>query len=149
MPPVDVFIGERGGDHLRIRVLSRTEQVMRDYWDENWLVTAVSVNVGGWKGKNEKAYFRTEELARFRAKVALIAEGKLLDAEFAPMEPHLRFRMQADEGGGLVSISGSAIDRLEDGNALTFRMSTPFATLSKLAAQLAEVERAYPTIGKA
>ena len=149
MAAIDVIIGEREGDHIRIRVLSRTEQVMRDYWDENWLLAAVSVKAGGWKGENDKAFLRTEELVRFRAKVELLAEGKLHDAEFAPMEPHLRFVMRIDEGGGPVSVSGSATDRLEGGNELAFRMAVPFETLPGLAVQLRAVERVYPTIGKA
>lgn len=149
MPVIDVVIGERGSDQIRIRVLSRIEQVGRDYWDENWLATIVSVRVGGWSGKNEKAYFRTEELSGFRAKIELLAEGKLSDIDFAPMEPHLRLKLVSeDQGGGAVLLTGTALDRLEDGNPLSIRFTIGPDSLRHLAARLEAVEKAYPTIGK-
>ncbi len=148
MAVIDVIIGERGNDHIRIRVISRIDQVGRDYWDDNWLATIVSVQAGGWKGKNEKAYFRTEELSRFRAKIELLADGKLADAEFEPMEAHLNLKINAEEAGGPISLSGTALDRLENGNTLSFKLTFGRDTLHNLAARLKAVEKAYPTIGK-
>jgi hypothetical protein len=148
MGAIDVFIGERTEDHIRIRVMSRTDQVIRDYWDANWLATVVSVNLGGWKGTNEKAYFRTEEFSHFRELIERLADGSLSEAAFAPMEPHLRLEMTTEPGTGPVRISGTSIDRLDDGNVLTFRMTVDRAALPRLAAQLKSVEASYPTIGK-
>lgn len=148
MGAIDLFIGEREGDHVRIRVVRRTDQVARDYWDANWLVSVVSVRVGGWKGKNDQAYFRTEDLSRLKAKIELLAEGKLLDTEFLPMEPHIRIRLHAEEAGGPITVSGMAVDRLENGNRLEFSMSISPACLPALAERLALVEKSYPTIGK-
>jgi hypothetical protein len=148
MGAIDLYIGEPGGDHIRIRILRRTDQVIRDYWDANWLVAVISIRVGGWKGKNEQAYFRTEELSRLRTTIELFAEGKLFDAEFAPMEPHLQIKMRAEEGGGPVTVSGTALDRLENGNRLSFAMTIAPAAFPSLAKQLALVETSYPTIGK-
>jgi hypothetical protein len=148
MAAIDLHIGEHGGDHIRIRVVKRTEQVIRDHWDANWLATEIRVSVGGWKGKNDKAYFRTEELSGLRSKVELIAEGKLGDAEFAPMEPHLRVRFAVAEEDGPVLVTGTALDRLEDGNVLTFRIAMGLEALEALAVKLRAVEKAWPTIGK-
>lgn len=148
MGAIDLYIGESEGDHVRIRIVRRTEQVVRDYWDANWLVSVISVRVGGWKGKNDQAYFRTEELSRFRTKIEMVAEGKLLDTEFVPMEPHIQIRLHAEEAGGPIAVSGSAVDRLENGNRLEFAMSISPACLPALAERLALVEKTFPTIGK-
>lgn len=148
MAAIDVIIGERPGDHIRIRVTGRTDLAARDYWDSNWLVSSVTVQAGGWKGRNEKAFFRTEELSSLRAKVELLHEGRLRDAEFAPMEPHVRFRLGCEAEGAPVSVSGAAVDQPEGGNRLEFRMTMPFDALPSLAARLRAVEAAYPTIGK-
>jgi hypothetical protein len=148
MGAIDLFIGEREGDHVRIRVVRRTDQVARDYWDANWLVAAITVRAGGWKGKNDQAYFLTEELSRFKDKVELLAEGKLLDTEFVPMEPHLRIKLRAEERGGPITVSGTATDRLEAGNSLSFAITMDPACLQPLAERLAAVEKVYPTIGK-
>jgi hypothetical protein len=144
---IDLYFGDPDGDHVRIRIVSRTDQVIRDHWDANWLSSSISVNVGGWRGKNGKAYFRTEELARLRGKVELLAEGRLSDAEFVPMEPHLRLRVAASDIGGDFQVTGTAVDRLEGGNVLTFSLATTSAGLENLAAQLRQVEKAHPTIG--
>jgi hypothetical protein len=148
MGPIDLYVGEPNGDNIRIRIVRRTEQVVRDYWDANWLVSVIAIRAGGWRGKNEQAYFRTEELSRLKAKVELLAEGKLLDAEFMPMEPHLQLKLRAEEPGGPISVSGIATDRLEDGNRLSFAISISPACLPALAERLALVEKSYPTIGK-
>lgn len=148
MGAIDLYLGEREGDHVRIRVVRRTDQVARDYWDADWLVSVISVRVGGWKGKNDQAYFRTEELSRLRSKIEQLAEGKLLEAEFKPMEPHIQIRLHAEEAGGRIAVSGMAVDRLENGNRLEFAMSISPACLPALAERLALVEKNYPTIGK-
>ena len=147
MAAIDLYIGEPGGDNIRIRIVRRNDQVVRDYWDANWLIAAISIRVGGWKGKNEQAYFRTEELSRLRTKIELFAEGKLLDAEFMPMEPHLQIKMRAEERGGPIAVAGTALDRLEGGNRLSFSMTIAPASLPALAEKLALVEKSYPTIG--
>jgi hypothetical protein len=146
MAAVDVLVGNRFADHVLIRILSRTDQVIRDYWDANWLNIVFWARAGGWKGKNAKAYFRSEELARFREQLEKVGSNLLLEAEFAPMEPHLRLKVRREEGGDAFLASGTATDRIEGGNTLSFRFPLTRPELAALIDALKAAESAFPTI---
>src|SRR6185312_10105510 len=60
-----VVIGEAGGDHVIVGVVGRMHPGSQDYWDGNWLITPIRLQVGGFTG-TVAAGLRAEELRRFR-----------------------------------------------------------------------------------
>jgi hypothetical protein len=49
----EVLIGDRGGDHVLIRVLGRVHPDAHDFWDANWLMTPVEVVAGDFRASIE------------------------------------------------------------------------------------------------
>src|SRR3954454_9303348 len=88
----EVTIRCEGGELLAITLLGRSHPGASDYWDGNWVLAAVKVQAGGFRG-SVGGHLRSEELADFRNQLARLQESLRGTAEFATMEEWLSIRV--------------------------------------------------------
>jgi hypothetical protein len=91
-------IGRSNDAHLVVNSLHRENPQATDYSDGNWLVAAVTIAAGGFRGSFE-AQFRTDEFARFRAQLQALYENLAGRAVFDPLEPWLSIEIVGDGKG--------------------------------------------------
>jgi hypothetical protein len=143
----EVFIGDPVGDHLAIRALGRLHPRADDYWDGNWLQTAIVFSVGAFRGM-VGASLRTDELRQFR--VALEKAYKSLEGEAVldSMEEWLQVKLVLDRAGH-VRITGVLADRVGDiGNRLNFRIEgIDQSYLPSTIDALGYLEERFPVLG--
>ena len=142
---MQIFIGQKSGDHVSIEVLRRERVEESDYWDGNWLETVVGVRVGAWSGKFP-AQLRSEEFQAFRQEVGRLYATLKGTAEFSPIEPWLIIRLIGN-GRGIIEVEGEACDNIGTGNTLKFRGEIDQTYLPKIMKELDEVLRNFPVVG--
>lgn len=142
----EVVVGDPVGDHLSIRVLGRLHPGSDDFWDGNWLATPIDVVVGKFRG-TIGASLRADELQRFREAIEKLHASLDGDAVLESMEDWISLKVTAEPSGGLV-MTGTIVDRLGDGNRLTFRIDgVDQSYLPAIIDALDEVETFFPVLG--
>jgi hypothetical protein len=63
------------GDQLTIEVLGRMHPGSRDFWDGNWMVSPITLRIGGFAGRIE-AGLRMDELVGLRVGLEKLLNGQ-------------------------------------------------------------------------
>ena len=105
-PMPELVVGRRGKDHIEFWVLGRSHPRADDYWDGNWIVSEIRINIRPWHATYQ-AQLRTEEFSMFRDRLGAMYDGTGTQASFEPMEPWLHLTLELDTLGH-VTIYGDA-----------------------------------------
>ncbi len=145
-PQVEIVIGD-SGDSVRIRVVGRKHPEAADSSDGNWLVSPITVRVGGFVGEIA-AGLRAEELVRFRESLEHVAAHGTGTAVLNSIEEWLSLAV-VHEPSGALSVSGAAADQPGIGNTLHFTLPLiDGSQLPVLIEDLRVCEQAYPPLAE-
>ena len=140
-------MGATDDEHLSITVLGREHPGAEDYWDGNWVVSTISVAVGGFTGC-VRASLRMDEIHRFNKALKSLNQNLFGAAVLDSMEHWITLRVKA-ESRGRIEVTGELRDASGDGNVLTFEMAEVDQTyLGGWISSLDDVETAFPVIGR-
>ena len=136
-----------GRSFLKVALLGRLNSGANDYWDGNWIRSAVDVQAGGFRG-SVSGDLRIEELASFFDQMSQLQKSLRGIAEFETMEAWLSIRVTGD-GRGHMECRCVIRDDPSIGNTLfdcTLASDQTFtqATITELAAAM----QAFPVVGK-
>ena len=117
-----------------------------DYWDGNWLITDIVVEVGSFHGEL-RAALRADELQRFRRQLEELYRTVSGTARLESMEDWIDLVVKVDAFGH-VTIDGQLQDRAGAGNRLAFEIGNlDQSDLPPLIEGLVATEAAYPVLG--
>ncbi|MFC8504579.1 hypothetical protein ACFUC1_19665 [Pedococcus sp. NPDC057267] len=140
-------MGSTDGEHLSITVLGREHPDAENYWDRNWVISTISVAIGGFTG-HVRASLRTDEVHRFNKELKSVNQNLFGAAVLDSMEHWITLTVKA-ESRGRIQVTGELRDRVGDGNVLTFEMAEVDQTyLGSWITSLDDIEEAFPVIGK-
>jgi hypothetical protein len=140
-----LIIGSRGGDHIALRPLYRSNPGATDYWDGNWLKVAVDVRTGAFRGKYV-ADLRVEEFESFRAQLDALYKSLKGEAALNSMEGWVSVRLAADRLGHL-NAECEMRDQPGMGSRLFFTLDLDQSFIPTMVAALDDVIRSYPLVG--
>ena len=150
-PQVDIVLGpdpSDSSDSVRIRVVGRKHPQAADSSDGNWLVSPITVRVGGFVGEIA-AGLRAEELVRFREGLEHVAHLGAGTAVLHSIEEWLSLAVVL-EPSGVLSVSGAADDQPGIGNTLRFTLPPiDHSRLNALIDALYACQEAYPPVSDA
>jgi hypothetical protein len=132
------------GDRLTISVERRMHPGHGDFWDGNWLISPVTIVVGGFTGRIS-AGLRSEELVSFRAGLEAIHDSLTGEAKLDSLEGWVTLTLTGD-GAGHVSVDGAVNDRPGMGNELRFRLELDQTYLPEIIDDLRRIESAFPVL---
>jgi hypothetical protein len=141
-----IVIRSDGSDFLTISLLGRSHPMATDYWDGNWVKTAVEVTAGGFRA----AVFgdlRTDEIARFHGQLVHLQELLRGTAELVTLEQWLLIQAAGD-GQGHIGFRCVIRDSPGNGNTLDCSLATDQTFTQATVADLAAAVQAFPVIGK-
>jgi hypothetical protein len=146
-PDLQIALAADDGDEaVVIRVRGRKHPQAADSSDGNWLVSPITLRVGGFVGEIP-AGLRAEELARFREGLEHVAGTGAGTAVLHSIEEWLSLAVVL-QPSGVLDVSGAADDQPGIGNTLRFTL--PPIDASRLADwidALRACEAAYPPLG--
>ena len=130
---------------VRIRVQGRKHPQAADSSDGNWLVSPITVRVGGFVAEIA-AGLRAEELVRFREGLEHIAHYGSGTAVLHSIEEWLSLAVVL-QPSGVLDVSGAADDQPGIGNTLRFSLPPiDSAHLDEWVEALRDCETAYPPL---
>lgn len=91
-----------------------------DYWDGNWMVSPITVRIGGFAGSID-AGLRQPELTGLRHGLQHLQATREGHAELESLEPWLRLRVEFDPDLGLTA-RGEAVADPSSGTKLVYRL---------------------------
>jgi hypothetical protein len=101
-------MGSTDAEHLSIAVLGREHAGADDYWDGNWLITTISVAVGGFTGR-VRASLRMDEIHRFNEGLKFLNQNLFGAALLESMEHWISLAVKAGSRGR-IEVSGELMD---------------------------------------
>jgi hypothetical protein len=141
----EIVVGNPATQHVLITVTGRTHPSARDAADPNWLVSPISIVVGGFTAQIPAA-LRTDELHRFREGLEQVQRAGAGTAVLKSIEDWISLAV-VYEANGTVSVTGSADDQPGIGNTLRFAFDgLEPALLDPLVAALRACEERYPLV---
>jgi hypothetical protein len=108
------------GDDLTIEVLARMHRGSRDYWDGNWMISPITLRIGGFAGRIE-AGLRMNELIDLREGLEQVLKRREGTAELKSLEEWLSLRVSFEPKLGLTA-RGEAVAHHATGTKLVFRL---------------------------
>lgn len=139
-------LGAEASEHLTIHALRRSYPECDDYWDGNWIVCAVDVRVGGFRGHVD-ASIRAEELAALRDGLRRLHEHLTGEAKFETMEQWLSICVVGD-GRGHFEARCELRDDPGVGNRLMFTLAFDQTFLPAMLRELDAIVHAFPAVGR-
>jgi hypothetical protein len=140
-----LVLGTDYGDHLTIEVLGRMHAGSRDFWDDNWMVSPITLRIGGFAGRIE-AGLRMDELVGLRVGLEKLLNGLGAAAELESLEPWLRLQVSFDRDLGLTA-RGEAVADPSSGTKLVFRLEgLKEPALRVVVDQLRAIEVEFPVV---
>jgi len=142
-------LGNESSSFVRIEVLRRERPEATDYWDGNWLASAIELAAGPWKGEFQ-ASLRSDEFADFRGELQRLFDGEQgSTAEFKSMEPWLRLKVERSDDLGHITVSGAAQTQpfFNGQNVLQFVLELDQSYLPASLAGLADIVKQFPVLG--
>jgi hypothetical protein len=140
-----LVVGSLDGEHVALRVFGRTWPAATDYWDGNWVRTAIEVRVGGFTAE-VSADLRTDELHRFADGLRSLNENLSGTAALQSLETWIDLSVECQPNGHL-RIKGAIRDEPGRGNLLAFELHHFDQTyLSGWLAQLDAIDEEFPIL---
>lgn len=130
-------------DSLEIVALRRSNTETDDYWDGNWLVSEVRIEVRGFTARFH-TNLRVDELRRWHETLRPLQSGSTRRAEIGAMEEGLTLSFEVKPTGA-VNCIGTA--KNHTGASLEFRMGADLPALEVFLSGLQETLRSYPLVG--
>jgi hypothetical protein len=141
------MIGSRGGDRLTISVIGRMHPQATDFYDGNWLLSPVKIDVGSFSARIP-AGLRVDELREFRQELSKAYEDFGGIAHLRSMEEWLNLAVTVHPSGR-VEIHGEAVDSPGVGNRLVFCIDDiDQSYLPAIIDSLASMEHEFPVRGE-
>jgi hypothetical protein len=141
----EIVIGDTRHEHIRIRVLGRTHPGAQDSAEANWLVSPISIAVGGFTAEIPAA-LRSDELHRFREGLEQVQRSAAGTAVLKSIEAWISLAV-VHEANGTLSVTGSADDQPGIGNTLRFAFDgLDAALLEPLVVSLRACEEQFPVV---
>ena len=138
------MILQSGDTFVQIKVAKRSYPNNNDYWDGNWLLSEIKINVSGFKNIY-RTNLRADDFQRFYEGLEKLNKNLVKEVEFTTMEEGLYLKGQIDITG---NIKWEGIAKSEPGSSsLTFLMETDNTSVSRLAKQVKEILNNYPIVG--
>jgi hypothetical protein len=138
-----LVVGFPQREHVRVTVLGRMHSGATDRRDGNWLISPISVSIGGFDGRVH-AGLRADELKIFRDQLQVINARLEGTAELWSMEGWLRLDVSVRSTGAL-EVAGEVMDRPGIGNRLRFWIEgLDQSFLAAMIADLLTIEQAFP-----
>lgn len=132
-------------ERIEIDVLRYERQPVGEYYDDNWLITKITVGAGGFRGKVDVSLM-TDELKEFLGSLQELYKTLRGEAVLETMEDLLELRLQGD-GKGHIKLFGRVLDQAGFGNCLNFSLSFDQTELFGSISQLEDVVSAFPVRG--
>ena len=140
----EVVIRCEGGDFLNITLFARSHPGAIDYWDANWVRTAVKVKAGGFRGSVD-GDLRADELAHFLEQFARLQTSLQGIAVFETMEEWLSIRVTGD-GKGHMQFRCVIRDQPGIGNTLECALDSDQTFTQSTITELAAAVEAFPVV---
>lgn len=143
----ELLIGSRDAEHVALKVLRRERANDTDFWDGNWVITLISLRVGGFSGR-VTANLRMDPFHRLNEGLKFIRDNLFGTAVLESMEDWISLEIKCDSTGGL-SVSGELGDEAAVGNRLSFELPDKDQSyLGQWISELDAMEHEYPVVGR-
>lgn len=129
---------------VEVVILRRSNTATNEYWDANWLESAITVQVDSFRA-HYGANLRADELSDFNNDLNDLVNLKTTKIIFSPIEEGLYLELSLESHGG-VKCGGKSVNH--DGNVLFFKFGTDIEAINNFIAELGLVLKSYPVIGK-
>jgi hypothetical protein len=140
-------MGSIEGEHLSITLLGREHAGADDLWDVDWVISTISVAVGGFTG-HVRASLRMDEIHRFNEGLKFLNQNLFGAAVLESMEQWITLAVKAGSRGR-IEVKGELTDGAGVGNVLTFELAeVDQSYLASWISSLDDIEKAFPVIGK-
>ena len=144
----DVLIGSRaeeGAQYILIRPMRRSLPGLFDAGEGNWIECDLEIAAGAFRAAFP-VHLRSEEFQSFLEETQDLRRTLEGAASFSALEGQLALSLTGDEGG-MLRVSGEAIDDAESGNRLQFKFDVDQSCLSDICASLEHLLMAFPVAG--
>jgi hypothetical protein len=136
-----------GNDRVIINVEGRAHAGASDYWDGNWMITPISVRVGGFAA-DVAATLRMDEIHRFNEGLKYINQNLDGTAVLSSLELWIDLTVRCGPNGHL-SVVGDVTENPATNTHLEFEIDNLDQTmLPGWIASLDAIEREYPVLGR-
>jgi hypothetical protein len=140
-------IGTTGNDRLIVSVNGRAHPGAEDFWDGNWMITPISVHVGGFTAEIA-ATLRMDELHRFHEGLKYINDNLDGAAVLTSMERWIDLTVRCERNGHL-SVTGDVREDPASVTHLEFEIDHLDQTmLPGWLAALDAIEKEFPVLGR-
>ena len=129
-------IGAEESNYLSVTIDGRPDE--RD----DWLSRTISIRAGAFSATLD-ATLLTCDFPRFRTQLESLYKTLSGDATFETIEDQLGFRLTGNERGG-ISVDGTVLDRVGDGNQLNFRFDIDQTYLRQIIRDVQIIETEFP-----
>lgn len=137
------IIGATENPRIEVSVLSYERTPTGEFYDDNWVNSAVSISAGGFTGQFA-ATFTTQDFVQFRAQLQPLFDTLIGQAQFNTLENQLEFTLVGNGRGG-IDVTGCAIDHLGGENELRFGFSIDQTHLPQVLRGLNDLISEFPT----
>ncbi|HEU5271992.1 MAG TPA: hypothetical protein VFU36_18870 [Jatrophihabitans sp.] len=142
-----IVIGLTGTEHVIIRVEGRAHPGATDYWDGNWMISPISVRVGGFTA-DVAATLRMDEIHRLNEGLKYLNQNLDGTAVLSSMERWIDLTVTCEPNGHL-SVVGVVTEDPGRRTRLEFEIDNLDQTmLPGWIAALDDIEREYPVLGR-
>jgi len=140
-----ISFGIKASDYFELTILRKEFPHSDNIYDGNWLQANVVIQVGGVSA-NYKAMFFSRELKELNNNLKLMLRNSVLKVAFSPMEPWINFQIQREPNSNKFSVIGNAVDALNNGNSIVFKMLLDEIQIVSATNDIEKVLVAYPVI---
>jgi hypothetical protein len=141
----EILVGNAGGEHVQISLMSRSHPGYDDYWDGNWIASEVELRIGAYRA-SFRSDFRSEDFVSFHQSVCRLSETLRGSARFDTMEGQLALELIGD-GRGHIRVEGISLDVVGVGNRLNFHFDIDQTYLARIVRSLEKSISMYPVVG--
>ncbi|MGF3106162.1 WapI family immunity protein [Rossellomorea sp. DUT-2] len=138
------LLGEKA--KIEIDVIGREYPISSDYWDGNWVVSNVKVEIPGYN-VNFNASLRTDDIIDFVNDLKLMSRNLSGKAILKNLDSFIHFEGEMDKLGH-IEWSGETCYPAGSGAVLTFEFVSNQSYLDVLIKELEDITYVYPVIGK-
>jgi len=140
-----VIIGNPVTEHVQIEVAQRAHPRSDNYWDSNWLNSAIHISSGGFTGRTS-ACLRADEFKSFLEELEALNKTLEGTAKYTSLEEWIEMEIVGDGKGHLVA-RGYIIDRHCEPNTLNFWIDFDQTYLPQTLDGLRQLLKKYPVLG--
>jgi hypothetical protein len=137
------LLGEK--TKVEIDVIGREYPNSSDYWDGNWVVSNVKVEIPGYN-VNFNASLRTDDIRDFVNDLKLMSRNLSGKATLKNLDSFIHFEGEMDKLGH-IEWSGETCYPAGSGAVLTFEFVSNQSYLDVLIKELEDITYVYPVIG--